>query len=76
MVDYDEIKLAFVTKLINPKDLFWIETNENELMEYALSGIFETIFVKRLDFDVGSWASPDGMNIKRYGVSHGCYGIY
>jgi hypothetical protein len=76
LVDYDEVKLAWITKLMNPKDLFWITTNENELMEDALRGTFDTIFVKKVDVDGGALASPDGVNIKRYGVSHDAYGIY
>ena len=76
LIEYDEIKIANVTRAVNAKDLFWIAFNESETMEDIMSGVFEQIFIKKVDFEGGSIVSPDGVNIKRYGVSNGCYGIY
>ncbi len=76
LADYDEIKLAGETRAFNAKDLFWISFNKNELMEDILKGVLEQIFIKKLDIDGGTIVSPDGLNIKRYGVSNGNYGIY
>ncbi|HBY20491.1 MAG: hypothetical protein A2Y24_07145 [Clostridiales bacterium GWE2_32_10] len=76
LVEYDEFKLAEITRAMNPKDLLWIALNEQEKMEDIMKDVFEKIFVKKIDIDGGSVLSPDGVNIKRYGVSNGCYGIY
>lgn len=74
--EYDEVKIAEATRALNAKDLFWIAFNETELMENIISGVFEQIFIKKMDIDGGSVMSPEGVNIKRYGISNGSYGIY
>ncbi len=76
LVEYDEIKIAEVTRALNTKDLFWIAFDEHELMEHVISGVLEKIFIKKVDIEGDSVISPEGVNIKRYGVSNGYYGIY
>lgn len=76
LVDYDEVKIAEVTRALNARDLFWIAFKENEIMEEIIDGVLDQIFIKKVDVDGGSVISPEGINIKRYGVSKGYYGIY
>lgn len=73
---YDTFKIAERTKAINAKDLLWISENENDSFNDAITDVFESIFVKKVDRIGDSVDSPDGCNIKRYGVYNGKYGIY
>lgn len=73
---YDTFKIADRTKAINAKDLLWISDNTDEPFESAVTDVFESIFMKKIDMVGKSVDSPDGCNIKRYGVYDGKYGIY
>lgn len=73
---YDTFKIAERTRAINAKDLFWISDSENALFSDAVTEVFESIFVKKVDRVGDSIDSPDGCNIKRYGVYQGKYGIF
>ena len=73
---YNTFKIAEKTKAINAKDLIWIADNENEKFEDAVTDVFESIFIKKVDMVGNSINSPEGCNIKRYGVYNGRYGIY
>lgn len=73
---YDTFKIAEITKAINAKDLIWISNNENDLFADAITNVFESIFMKKVDSVGDSIDSPGGCNIKRYGVYEGNYGIY
>ncbi len=42
----------------------------------AITDVFESIFIKKVDSVGDSIDSPDGCNVKRYGVYNGNYGIY
>ena len=65
---YDTFKIAERTKAINAKDLLWVTDNENDLFSDAISDVFESVFIKKVDSVGDSIDSPDGCNIKRYGV--------
>ena len=73
---YDTFKIAERTKAINAKDLLWVTDNENDLFSDAISDVFESVFIKKVDSVGDSIDSPSGCNIKRYGVYKGNYGIY
>ena len=73
---YDTFKIAEITKAINAKDLLWVSNGENDLFNDAITNVFENIFMKKVDSVGDSIDSPDGCNIKRYGVYNGNYGIY
>lgn len=73
---YDVVKIAFVTRAIHPKDLLWIAFSENELFDDAVTKVFESVFFQKIDLVGDSIDTPEGYNIKRYGVFDGKYGIY
>lgn len=73
---YDTFKIAERTKAINAKDLLWVTDSENDLFSDAISDVFESVFIKKVDSVGDSIDSPGGCNIKRYGVYEGNYGIY
>ena len=73
---YDAIKIAKITRGIHPKDLLWIAHDEDERLDHIISEVFESIFYQKLDLTGESIDTPEGYNIKRYGVFKGKYGIY
>ncbi len=73
---YSIFDVAFKTRAINSRDLIWIAFDENEKMENAVTEVFGSIFGKRIDLEGDSVDTPEGANIKRYGVYNGKYGIY
>lgn len=75
LVEYDEFRLAEATRLLNAKDMFWLAMSENETMSDVIENVLGNIFVKKVDRVGDSLYSPEGMNIKRYAVSHNYYGI-
>ena len=73
---FDIFKIAERTNAINAKDLLWVTDNEDALFSDAITDVFESVFIKKVDSIGDSVNSPDGCNIKRYGVYNGNYGIY
>lgn len=73
---YDVLKIALITKGIHSKDLLWIADEENDAFDSAVTDVFESIFIKKQDMEGNSVNTPEGYNIKRYGVYNGKYGIY
>lgn len=73
---YDTFKIAERTRAINAKDLLWISESESGSFDAAVTDVFESIFMKKIDMVGDSINTPDGCNIKRYGVYNGKYGIY
>lgn len=73
---FDPIRIGIVTKAINAKDLLWITKDPDERMQDAVTDVFESIFVQKIDAEGDSIDTPEGANIKRYGVLDGRYGIY
>jgi len=73
---YDVLRIAEITRAIHPKDLLWIAESENEKLDTAMTGVFASVFHHRIDMAGDSVDSPEGFNIKRYGVYNGKYGIY
>lgn len=76
LVKYNVMKIADITRAINPKDMLWITHEENEKMQDILPDFFQSIFFKKRDLQGQPIYSPEGFNIKRYGVYDGHYGIY
>jgi hypothetical protein len=74
--EYDEIAMAYETRALNARDLLWLARDEEEKFEGIVDKVFTDIFVKRLDLQGDSLFSPEGVNVKRYGVSYGNYGLY
>jgi len=73
---YDVIRIAEVTRAIHPKDLLWIAHSETERLDSAMTNVFSSVFHQRIDMVGESVDSPEGYNIKRYGVYDGKYGIF
>ncbi|GMO37400.1 MAG: hypothetical protein Ta2B_17080 [Termitinemataceae bacterium] len=73
---YDVLKIAQITRGIHPKDLIWIAHNENESFKEVITDVFVSVFHQRIDLTGDSIDTPEGCNIKRYGVYNGKYGIY
>ena len=73
---YDVMRIAEVTRGIHPKDLLWIANSESEKLDDAMTGVFDSVFHQKIDMVGNSIDTPEGYNIKRYGVHNGKYGIY
>jgi len=73
---YDVLRIAEITRGIHPKDLLWIANHENELLDSVITDVFDSVFHQRIDLTGDSIDTPEGYNIKRYGVYNGQYGIY
>jgi len=74
--NYDVLRIAEITRGIHPKDLFWISKREDERLETVMTAVFDSVFHQRIDLVGDSIDTPEGYNIKRYGVHNGQYGIY
>ena len=73
---YDVPRIAEFTRGIHPKDLLWIARSKSERFDSAMTDVFSSVFLQRIDLAGDSIDTPEGYNIKRYGVYDGKYGIY
>ncbi len=73
---YDVLRIAEITRGIHPKDLLWIAYDENEQLDTVITDVFSSVFHQKIDLQGDSIDTPEGYNIKRYGVYDGNYGIY
>jgi hypothetical protein len=73
---YDVMRIAEVTRGMHPKDMLWIARSKSERLGAAMTDVFSSVFLRRIDLVGESVDSPEGYNIKRYGVHNGKYGIY
>ena len=73
---YDIVAIAEITKGIHPKDLLWIANDENERFDTVMTDVFSSVFLQGIDMIGESVDTPEGYNVKRYGVYEGRYGIY
>jgi hypothetical protein len=73
---YDVFAIAERTRAIHSADLLWLARSEGETLASAITGVFDLVFHQRVDCEGNSVDSPEGCNIKRYGVYRGNYGIY
>jgi hypothetical protein len=73
---YDVPRIAEVTHGIHPKDLLWIARSKSERLDTVMTDVFSSVFRQRIDLVGDSVDTPEGYNIKRYGVYNGRYGIY
>ena len=73
---YDVLRIAEITRGIHPKDLFWIANDKNESLDTVITDVFDSVFRQRIDLIGDSIDTPEGYNIKRYGVYNGQYGIF
>lgn len=73
---YDVLRIAEITRGMHPKDLLWIAHDKDETLETAMTDVFDSVFLQRIDLIGDSIDTPEGYNIKRYGVHDGQYGIY
>jgi hypothetical protein len=73
---YDPIQIGEITRAINPVDLIWIADDPEDKLENAMTDVFESVFNKHIDLTGDSIDTPEGSNIKRYGVYEGRYGIF
>lgn len=76
LVEYDTLRLAGKTRAFNARDLFWLSYSEEELFNETMPEVFKEIFIRSKDLEGESVnSSPEGVNIKRYAVDKGYYGI-
>jgi excisionase family DNA binding protein len=73
---YDVPRISEITRGIHPKDLLWIARTKGERLDAAMTDVFSSVFLQRIDMAGDSVDTPEGCNIKRYGVHNGKYGIY
>ena len=73
---YDVLRIAEITRGIHPKDLLWIAHSQNEQLDTVITNVFDSVFHQKIDLTGDSIDTPEGYNIKRYGVYKGQYGIY
>jgi len=73
---YDVLRIGEITRGIHPKDMIWVANTDNERFEDAMTEVFDSVFHQRVDMTGSSIDTPEGHNIKRYGVFNGQYGIY
>jgi len=79
---YDLLRICEITRGIHPKDLLWIANDENETLESVMTEVFSAVFKQKIDAVGESVDTPEGYNIKRYGVWRAApeaaaqYGIY
>jgi len=73
---YDVIRIAAVTRGMHPKDLLWIANSKTEQLCDVMTDVFSSVFRQRIDLTGDSIDTPEGYNIKRYGVYENKYGIY
>ena len=73
---YDVLRIAEITRGIHPKDLLWVARTEDESLGTAVTDVFSSVFHQRIDLSGDSIDTPEGYNIKRYGVFNTQYGIY
>ncbi|MDR1669627.1 MAG: hypothetical protein LBR76_06690 [Oscillospiraceae bacterium] len=73
---YDVLRIADITRGIHPKDLLWVAHAEDERLDAVVTNVFESVFRQKIDMTGDSIDTPEGYNIKRYGVYDGQYGIY
>jgi hypothetical protein len=73
---YDVLRIAEITRGIHPRDMLWIASNEDEKLDTVITDVFGSVFYQKIDLAGDSIDTPEGYNIKRYGVYNGHYGIY
>ena len=73
---YDTIRVAVATKAISASDMLWITDNADEKFNEAVTDVFDSVFLQKIDAEGDTVDTPEGFNIKRYGVYKGKYGIY
>jgi len=73
---YDVPRIAEITRGIHPKDLLWIARTKSERLYAAMTYVFSSVFLQRIDLVGDGIDTPEGYNIKRYGIWDGKYGIY
>ena len=72
---YDVMRIAEITRGMHPKDLLWIAHDKDEKLEDIMTDVFRSVFCQRIDLVGDSIDTPEGYNIKRYGVYDGQYGF-
>jgi len=73
---YDVLRIVEITRGIHPKDLLWVSHDKDERFETVMTDVFDSVFHQRIDMVGDSIDTPEGYNVKRYGVYNGQYGIY
>ncbi len=73
---YDVIDVALATHAVSAKDMFWISETADAHFSDAVTDVFDSVFSRREDLTGDSVDTPEGENVKRYGVYDGKYGIY
>jgi len=73
---FDVLRIAQATRGIHPKDLLWIANHRDEKFLETVTSVFDSVFNQKIDVIGDSVDTPEGYNIKRYGVYKDKYGIY
>lgn len=72
---YDTFRIADVTHAINPRDELWIARRGNDRIQDAVTTVFDSVFLDKIDAQGDSVDTPEGCNVKRYAALNGAYGI-
>lgn len=73
--EYDVFAVADATCAINAKDELWLASSADACFQDAMTDVFESVFLRKVDAEGGSVNTPEGFNVKRYGALNGRYGI-
>lgn len=76
LTEYDVFDVAAKTHMICAKDRLWLADEPDEKYEEAVTDVFRSVFLLNVDSKGDSVDTPEGQNIKRYGVFDANYGIY
>lgn len=73
--EYDAFTIADATHAIHPSDEIWMARRDHDRLEDAMTDVFTSIFLHRIDAEGDSIDTPEGFNVKRYAALDGRYGI-
>ena len=76
LTTYDAVAIGLKTCAISARDMLWIADKAEDDFNDAVTEVFRSVFVGVKDLAGESVDTPEGQNVKRYGVSQGKYGIY
>ena len=76
LTSYDPIAIGIKTHAICSRDLMWISDEPEAELGDVVTDVFRSVFNEGKDLEGDSVDTPEGQNVKRYGVSKGRYGIY
>jgi len=74
LYEYDIFDIAEKTHAVNVRDLFWLG-NQGDTFNNCFQKLSKHLFLDTSDYQKRIYMTPEGQNVKDYGVYHGSYGI-